>query len=79
MGVVTFKRDGSELGIGDLDAARELLVDQQCAHLQPGGSGGGADVVENRLVAAERMAGQFLLISLNRRWSIGFHLEAPLG
>ena len=59
MGVVTFKRDGSELGIGDLDAARILLVDQQCAHLQRGGSGG-ADVVENRLVATERMAGQVL-------------------
>ena len=47
-------------GIGDLDAARVLLVDQQCAHLQPGGSGRGADVVENRLVATERMAGSVL-------------------
>ena len=34
LSVVTLERDGSEAGIGDLDAARVLLVDEQCTHLQ---------------------------------------------
>ena len=52
--------DGSELGIGYLDAPVILVVDQLGVHAQPGDRGGGTDVVEDGLVAAQRVAGPVL-------------------
>ena len=54
------KGDGSELSVGYFDALRVFLVDQLCGHAQPGVRGGGTDVVEDRLVAAQRVAGPVL-------------------
>ena len=55
-----FKCDGSELSVGDFDPLRVFLVDQLCGHVQPGVGGGGTDVVEDRLIAAQRVAGPVL-------------------
>ena len=55
-----FKSDRSELSVGYFDAVRVFLVDQLCGHAQPGVGGGGADVVEDRPVAAQRVAGPVL-------------------
>ena len=52
--------EGSELGIGYLDAAVILVVDQLGVHAQPGDRGGSTDVVEDGLVAAQRVAGPVL-------------------
>ena len=54
------KGDGSELSVGYFDALRVFLVDQLCGHAQPGVCGGGTDVVKDRLVAAQRVAGPVL-------------------
>ena len=55
------KCDGSELSVGYFDALRVFLVDELCGHAQPGVGGGGTDVVEDRLVAAQRVAGPVLV------------------
>ena len=54
------KGDGSELSVGDFDALRVFLVDQLCGHAQPGVGGGGTDMVQDRLVAAQRVPGPVL-------------------
>ena len=58
--LMRFKGDGSELSVGYFDALRVFPVDELCGHAQPGVGGGGTDVVEDRPVAAQRVAGPVL-------------------
>ena len=46
---------------------------------QPVSRSGGANEVEDLLIAVEGSPAQFLEISEKRRCSMGFHLEAPVG
>ena len=65
---------GSRFGAGWIVATVEVSV-----HGQAGLSSGGANEVEDLLIAVERFAGPVLGISEKRRCSMGFHFEAPVG
>lgn len=54
------KGDGSELCVRHFGALRVPLIDQLCGHGQPGVGGGGTDVVQDRVIATQRVAGPVL-------------------
>ncbi len=65
----------AHLLIGDFDSLGVAVWDQISGDGEAGLGCGRADEVEHAFQVAEGLAAEFLLIWLNKRCSIGFHLE----
>jgi hypothetical protein len=71
--------DLGHLGVGDFDSRFVVFVDQIALHDEAWFRFGGADELEGFSMVVRSSPARLLLMWLNRRCSMGFHLEAPGG
>lgn len=77
--VVKGQRQGAHLFVGDAHLGWVGAVVEFGVHAQAGAGGGGADEVDDDLVAGQCRPRQFMEMCANNRCSILFHLLVPGG